>query len=514
MVFEVKLEGFRRKVRLVAGGHMTDAPPVLTYASVVTRETVRIALTMAALNDLEVKASDIQNAYLTAPCEEKIYTKLGPEFGPDEGKLAVIVRALYGLKSSGGSFSRHLADCMRTLGYEPCKADSDLWWKPMVRPDDGFKYYAYVLLYVDDCIAIHHDGEGALREIDKYFAMKKDSIGDPDVYLGAKLRKTQLDNGVYAWGLSPSKYVQESVRNAELYLAENFGGRKLPKRVNGPWPTDYLAELDNTPELSPVLAAYYQSQVGVLHWIVELGRIDIITEVSILATYMALPREGHLDAVFHVFAYLKGKHNSRMVFDPTYPEIDMTTFQEHEWKSFYGNVKEAIPPGAPDPRGKEVDIRMYVDSDFAGDKMTRRSRSGYFIFVNSAIVSWMSKKQSTIETSVFGAEFVAMKIGVEALRGLRYKLRMMGVPISGPSYIYGDNLSVVKNTQRPESTLRKKSNQVCYHAVRESVAMGESLVGHISSTENPADLATKLIPGGQKRNYLVGKVLYDICDHA
>ena len=72
MIFEIKLwiEGFRRKARLVAGGHMTDAPPVLTYASVVSRETVRIALTMAALNDLEVKASDIQNAYLTAPCEK------------------------------------------------------------------------------------------------------------------------------------------------------------------------------------------------------------------------------------------------------------------------------------------------------------------------------------------------------------------------------------------------------------------------------------------------------------
>ena len=170
------------------------------------------------------------------------------------------------------------------------------------------------------------------------------------------------------------------------------------------------------------------------------------------------------------------------------------------------------PKAAPDSRGKEVDIRMYVDSDFAGDTKTRRSRTGFFIFVNSALVAWLSKKQATIETSVFGAEFVAMKQGMETLRGLRYKLRMMGVPISGPSFIYGDNLSVVRNTQRPESTLRKKSNSICYHAVRESVAMGKSLVGHVPSVENCADLATKLIPGGQKRNYLVSKVLYDICD--
>jgi hypothetical protein len=90
---------------------------------------------------------------------------------------------------------------------------------------------------------------------------------------------------------------------------------------------------------------------------------------------------------------------------------------------------------------------------------------------------------------------------------------MMGVPISGPSFIYGDNMSVIHNTQHPESTLKKKSNQICFHAVCESIAMGESLTSHISSKENPADLATKIIPGGQKCNYLVSKILYDIYDH-
>ena len=131
-----------------------------------------------------------------------------------------------------------------------------------------------------------------------------------------------------------------------------------------------------------------------------------------------------------------------------------------------------------------------------------------------APIVWFSKKQSTIETSVFGAEFVAMKQGMETLRGLRYKLRMMGVEVPNPSYIYGDNMSVIHNTQRPESTLKKKSNSVCYHAVRESVAMGESLTGHISTHDNPADICTKIVGGGQKRDHLVGLLLYDITDHA
>ena len=88
----------------------------------------------------------------------------------------------------------------------------------------------------------------------------------------------------------------------------------------------------------------------------------------------------------------------------------------------------------------------------------------------------------------------------------------MGVELSGPSYIYGDNMSVIHNTQRPESVLKKKSNSVSYHAVREAVAMGECLTGHISTNENPADLCTKVIYGGQKRDHLVGLMLYDIAD--
>ena len=117
LVYEIKLDGFRRKARLVAGGHMTEAPTVMTYASVVSRETVCIDLTIAALNNLEVKASDVQNAYLTAPCVERIYTRLGPEFRPDQNKVAVIVQALYGLKSARASFGRHISDCMWTKGF-------------------------------------------------------------------------------------------------------------------------------------------------------------------------------------------------------------------------------------------------------------------------------------------------------------------------------------------------------------------------------------------------------------
>jgi hypothetical protein len=97
------------------------------------------------------------------------------------------------------------------------------------------------------------------------------------------------------------------------------------------------------------------------------------------------------------------------------------------------------------------------------------------------------------------------------LRGIRYKLRMMGIPITGPSYIYGDNKSAITNSTIPESTLVKKNNAICYHAIRESVASGESLLTHIPTVDNLADLMTK-VTFGAKRRRLVSKILYDIFD--
>ena len=152
MIFDVKMEDFRQKAQLVAGGYKTKAPATITYASDVYCETVCIALLMAALNDLKVKVGDVLNTYITAPITEKVWTVLGSKFGIDAGKTAVIVCALYGLKSAGAAFCMHLASFMRQMGYTFCKANLDLWYKAETRPTDNFRYYAYILCYVDDIL--------------------------------------------------------------------------------------------------------------------------------------------------------------------------------------------------------------------------------------------------------------------------------------------------------------------------------------------------------------------------
>ena len=144
-------------------------------------------------------------------------------------------------------------------------------------------------------------------------------------------------------------------------------------------------------------------------------------------------------------------------------------------------------------------MRVFVDSDHAGDQVTRRSRTGFIVYLNSALVYWSSKKQTTVETSSFGSEFMAMKQATEYVRGLRYKLRSMGIPVEECCYIYGDNQSVLVNSLTPHSQLKKKSNSVAYHHVREGSALDEWRVTYINTHENIADLLKKNLPSGEKR---------------
>ena len=332
MVLSIKMEDFSRKAHLVEGGHIVEALKSLTYASMVSRESVRIALTLAALNDVEVKTLDIQSAYLTAPCSEKVHNTLGMEFGENRAKTAIIIRALYGLALSGASFRNHLTDCMHHIGYKSCLADPDLWYKPAVREEDKFKYCSYV----DDCLCIPHSAEEEFNKIDKFFKMKAGSIGDPDIYLGAKIKPMKMNSGVTAWAISPSEYVNTAVNNCEKWIQENMPEHKHNSRASNPFQTDYDPDLDRTAELDEEEATYYQSQIGILCWIVELGRINIATEVSLLASHVALPRKGHLQTVFHISAYLKKGHNSRLALDPSYPEIDMRVFHHADWTDCYG----------------------------------------------------------------------------------------------------------------------------------------------------------------------------------
>ena len=160
-------------------------------------------------------------------------------------------------------------------------------------------------------------------------------------------------------------------------------------------------------------------------------------------------------------SYLHLENNSRLVFDPTYPILDVCGFDQYGWTTCYVDVKEYVPSNAPEPLGISVVLRAIVDIDHVGDKTTRRSCTRYFICLNQALIWWIYKRQPTIEYAVFGAEFVALKNLVESLRGTCYKLCMLDVPINGPSLVQGDNMLVILNLTRPQSILTNKYNSIC-----------------------------------------------------
>ena len=119
-----------------------------------------------------------------------------------------------------------------------------------------------------------------------------------------------------------------------------------------------------------------------------------------------------------IFSYLKTHHNIEMVFDQSDPVIDKGSFQEKDWSTsvFGSELKEIIQPNIPEPRGQEMTMRCFVDADHAADTVTRKSRTGFIVYLNMAPIFWFSKKQSTVETSSFGSEFVAMKQFTEYVR--------------------------------------------------------------------------------------------------
>ena len=172
MIFDIKIgENFCWKAWFVACGHTTETLASLFYSSVISRDTVCIALTIAALNNLQVMSCDIQNAYLTTTCHEKIWTYAGPEFGSEKGSIMLIRKALYGLKSSGTAFRAHLASTLHDNGYIPSKSDPDMWLCPAVKPD-GQEYYEYILCYVDYILVISHKATQVLEDLQVVFKLK------------------------------------------------------------------------------------------------------------------------------------------------------------------------------------------------------------------------------------------------------------------------------------------------------------------------------------------------------
>ena len=226
------------------------------------------------------------------------------------GKVLIIEKALYGLKSSGAAFRAFLAETIDRMGFKSSIADPDLWMRPAVRPD-GEEYYEYLICYVDDVLGISLEAKELLQEIQKDFKFKKDKIEPPDIYLGARLERKIL-NGRKVWTMCSKEYIKLAIANIESRL--KLMGMKLPGKVTTPMSYDYAPEMDVSRELYSQELTFYQEIIGMLRWGIEIGRVDITMEVSLLSGYQASPRIGHLEQLLHIVALLKKKPKLTLYF--------------------------------------------------------------------------------------------------------------------------------------------------------------------------------------------------------
>ena len=259
-------------------------------------------------------------------------------------------------------------------------------------------------------------------------------------------------------------------------------------------------ELDDMAILSGESHQKYQMLVGILNWIVALGRLDISFATSSLSRFVACPRQGHLDRALYVFGYLKKQPNRRYVIESCDPKPPINGAEglmdkdlTESLKGQYPDSEKLLDLSCPEPFFEELKITAFVDSDHAHDKLTRRSITGLIIIVGRTSVFYMAKRQGAIETSTYGAEFMAMKTAVEEVTAVCYMLRCLGVHVTKPSHILGDNRSVIIQSTVHSSLLKKKHVAIAYHLTREETANGTVHPLKTKNEWNYADLLTKAL---------------------
>jgi len=475
-VYACKHDG-RRKARLVAGGHLTETPVDSVYSSVVSLQGIRTVTFLSELNGLSLWGTDIGNAYLESVTKEKIYFIAGHEFGPLQGHTLIIYKAQYGLRSSGLRWHEKLADVLRDMGFFPSKADEDIWMRDMG------DHYEYIAVYVDDLAIASRDPATITTALTDVYKFKLKGTGPIEFHLGCDFYRDE--HGVLCFG--PKKYI-EKMEDAYVRM---FG--KKPKRnISSPLESNDHPELDTSELLDDDGIARYQSIIGQLQWAVSLGRFDVGTAVMTMSSFRVAPRTGHLERAKRIVAYLCKMKNAVIrvrTGTPDYTDLPVT---KYDWStSVYGDIREAIPEDAPRALGKAVTQTSYVDANLLHDFATGRAVTGVLHFYNRTPIGWYTKKQATVETATYGAEFIAARLAKEQIQSNRLDLRYLGVPIDGAARLFGDNQSVVTSGSIPHSKLNKRHQALSYHSVREGIASGMLSFNHIPGHINPADILSK-----------------------
>ncbi|XP_021308772.1 uncharacterized protein LOC8063854 isoform X1 [Sorghum bicolor] len=433
----------RYKARWVLRG-FTQRPGVdydETFSPVVKPATVRTVLSLALTRGWPVHQLDVKNAFLHGVLTETVYCSQPAGFVdsacPD--MVCRLNKSLYGLKQAPRAWNHRFAAFLQTLGFVEAKSDTSL-----------FIYHygtetAYLLLYVDD-IVLTASTESLLRRIiaslQQEFAMK--DLGALHHFLGVTVQP------------HPAGLLLHQ-RQYTLDILERAGMTDC-KPCSTPVDTQgKISEAEGIPVTDPTA---YRSLAGALQYL-TFTRPDITYAVQQICLHMHDPREPHLTALKRILRYLRGTVDFGLLLHRRSPSTELV---------------------------------VYTDADWAGYPDTRRSTSGYAVFLGGNLVSWSSKRQPVVSRSSAEAEYRAVANGVAEASWLRQLLAELHSPLSRSALVYCDNVSAVYLSTNPVQHQRTKHVEIDLHFVRDRVAVGDVRVLHVPTTSQFADIFTKGLP--------------------
>jgi hypothetical protein len=455
---------------------------------------------IAAANNLEVLTGDIGQAYLYARNSMDVAVKLGMDFHMFDssipvGELARVDQALYGCQVSAHQWHAHLADTLLSMGFVPTRFDSDVW----IRLDKEKSSYDYIGMHTDVLMVVGYNAKKVFEDLQKVYTIKV--VAPPSFHLGCDYKMIDGE-----WHVGTVTYVSECLKKVAAILGKFDPNDPEPNlgTETTPMGTSFEPEADESDFLDAEGHRKFQQLIGIAHWLVTIGRIDLNFAVASLSRFSAAPRKNHLKEAIRMFKYLNAHPERWIKIDPTphktmgdVPLDDPFAPQDKaNWTRLYGDLKEEVDPKFPKPLMKALTTAVYFDSNWAHDKKTRRSITGIIAFIGNTPVSWSSKRQGAIATSTYSAEMMAGRCGAEEVISLRYMLRSMGVPLDGPTALIGDNLGSLMTAANPGADCKKRHVSIAWHYLRECQVMGALVLKKIDTKRNPSDTNTKALDKG------------------